>query len=642
VKLARVSIPYRAFQKVSSLVVAAVFFGTAGPAGTLLAVAGGSVFVLAAIGYELAYYRRFEYTLTGDTFDIDSGVISRRQREIPYSRIQNVDISRNVIQRLLGVSSVSLETAGGSSTEGSIQYVSEQEATRLQSEIRSRKERLKDPARDGPSADASAVGEPDQPDFTRDTAAESLEEEELYAISPEELGLVGALSFDPRLIGLIVLLGSGSLPVLTEYVPVVGAVALAGTALVAGALLLVVSWLLGVVSAVTNYYGFRLTLAGEELRYERGLFRRYSGSIPLEKVQTLSIQDNPPKRWFGYATLAIETAGYGPNDGGSYGTQAAVPIAKRERVLALAQEIETFDEPAFERPPRRARSRYAVRYFIAIGALVAAGFGANRLLELPVPWYLPAGLAVLIPVAAHYKWVHRGYSLGDDHVVTRNGFWKRETKLIPYYRIQNIIDSRSVFQRRWNIGTLNIDTAGTRSITGQAAAVVDFATDTIRQLRNELPERLQTSLAERETPGPAFGPVERASGTVEPSPTAGQDRATETTSGFDFPAYRQQSDGSSPAPGEPDVRTDTGQSDNPAESDEPSEGLPDHDTNGRGDPGHLEDTSLDKASFRAPDIQESDHDETAPSSADERDDDSHTDHRGQDQDQDRDQDQDQD
>ncbi|ERH03912.1 MAG: putative membrane protein, partial [Halorubrum sp. J07HR59] len=89
----------------------------------------------------------------------------------------------------------------------------------------------------------------------------------------------------------------------------VGAVALAGTALVAGALLLVVSWLLGVVSAVTNYYGFRLTLAGEELRYERGLFRRYSGSIPLEKVQTLSIQDNPPKRWFGYATLAIETAG---------------------------------------------------------------------------------------------------------------------------------------------------------------------------------------------------------------------------------------------------------------------------------------------------------------------------------------------
>jgi len=66
--------------------------------------------------------------------------------------------------------------------------------------------------------------------------------------------------------------------------------------------------------AFSNYYGFRLSRAGDELRYERGLFRRYSGSIPTEKVQALRIADNPAaKRALGYASLSIETAGYAPD-----------------------------------------------------------------------------------------------------------------------------------------------------------------------------------------------------------------------------------------------------------------------------------------------------------------------------------------
>jgi len=68
-------------------------------------------------------------------------VISRREREIPYRRSRtNVDVSRSVIQRALGVAAVDLETAGGgSSTEGSIRFVTPDEATRLQREVQRRK-----------------------------------------------------------------------------------------------------------------------------------------------------------------------------------------------------------------------------------------------------------------------------------------------------------------------------------------------------------------------------------------------------------------------------------------------------------------------------------------------------------------------
>ncbi len=636
-KLSSVSVPYRAFQKVSSLILVAVFISTAGPGGTVVGLAAGAVLILAAIGYEIAYYRRFEYELTADTFDITSGVISRRQREIPYGRIQNVDISRNVLQRLLGISSVSLETAGGSSTEGSIQYVTADEATRLQTEIRSLKKRASEPARRESETD-SAVDKGDKTDRARPADVDSIDdEEELYAISPTELGLVGALSFDPRLIGLIVFLGSGSLPVLFEYVPLIDAIALAGSALVLVALLLVVSWLLGVVSAVTNYYGFRLTRAGDELRYERGLFRRYSGSIPLEKVQTLSIEDNPLKRQFGYATLAIETAGYAPNEGGGQGTQAAIPIAKRERVMSLAREIEPFDEPELERPPRRARSRYVVRYVIATAVLVAISFGVTQFVAVPVPWYLPAGLTVLIPFAAHLKWAHRGYWLGEDHLITRNGFWNREAKLVPYYRIQTVIDSRTVFQRRWDIGSVTIDTAGTRSITGHAAASVDFATETVTQLREDLPGRLQTALGGRSTPGSTLRGVDQSGLSADRSGLGGNynDQIRSDTGGFNFPPDRQQSperlperdsdenrrtiDDHTAGPG--DALTDWGSSRNQPERQEP----PQPETTQSDTPESANCLEHDDE----PDEKNHDTPDTTDTRSDRTDSDSHTDHSNQ-------------
>jgi len=40
---------------------------------------------------------------------------------------------------------------------------------------------------------------------------------------------------------------------------------------------------------------------------------------PLDKVQTLTISESIPFRWFGYAALGVETAGYAPGQSGSRG-----------------------------------------------------------------------------------------------------------------------------------------------------------------------------------------------------------------------------------------------------------------------------------------------------------------------------------
>ena len=486
-KLAPQSIPYRAFQRVIGIVVLLFFLASANEWGLLLGGAAAAALLLVSVGYEVAYYRRFDYELTDDTLDISSGVISRREREIPYRRIQNVDVSRSVIQRAIGVAAVDLETAGGSSTEGSIRFVTPEEATRLQREVQRRKSDA------SPETGTDENGDPVGPT-----------EEDLFAISPRELALVGALSFDGRLIGLLAFLGSGSFPVLSGFLPDASAAVLTAFAIVAVGVLFLVSWVLGAGLAFSNYYGFRLSRAGNELRYERGLFRRYSGSIPTEKVQTLTVSDNPAKRALGYASLSIETAGYAPGQGGDYGSQAAVPIASTDRVYELAREVETFGEPSFSRPPKRIRWRYVFRYTIVVGVLTAIAFAIDWYVVPEIPWFAPLALLLAVPAAAHLKWKHRGYWLGEDHLLTRNGFWSREVKAVPYYRIQNVIDSRTIFQRRWNVATIVADTAGTGSLVGSDAAAIDFDIDEAIELRNELRARLQDALSERRARRTAF------------------------------------------------------------------------------------------------------------------------------------------
>ena len=558
-KLAATSIPYRALQKTSTIAISAVFIASIGTAGlgvpALGAVIAGGF--LLALGYEVAYYRRFEYELTEDTLDIRSGVFNRREREIPYGRIQNVDSSRNVFQRLVGLAALSIETAGGGSTEAALQYVTPFEAERLQLDIR-RAKRGESPTGNADTGATDADAATDQggraggagPPAASGTVDRELadEEEVLFEIAPSELALAGILSFDPRVPGAILALSTGSVPFVSPLIPIdAPPLVLVGLLALLVAAGVVLAWIVGAISAVVNYWGFRLTRSAEELRYERGLLQRYTGTIPFDKIQAITITDNPLKRRAGYATLVVETAGYAPSQTDGRGSEAAVPIAGRDRVDQLADEIEACEAGRFERPPKRIRRRYLVRYLLGVGALAGLLYGGAALFASTdaVPWPLLGIAALSTPLAAHYKWVHRGYRLGEDHLVTRNGFWSRETKRVAYYRIQTVIDSRTVFQRRWSVATVTADTAGSLSILGTDAAAVDIDQGDADRLRAELTDRLRTALAERRR--------QRRGGsfffdTVEPvaEPRAA-DESPDSRGSVDDDTDRQMGDGDSDA-----------------------------------------------------------------------------------------------
>jgi len=252
------------------------------------------------------------------------------------------------------------------------------------------------------------------------------------------------------------------------------------------------------------YYDFRLYRVGDDLRYERGLLSRYSGSIPLGKVQTVTVRENALMRRFGYAALAVETAGYGP--GSEDASNTAIPLDDLGTVVEYAEALGDVEYPTVERPPKRSRRRYAVRFAFVPLALAGALLAVDRFWTSFQWWYLPLAGLVLAPLAGHLRWRNRGHALTDGAFLARSGVWVRHTRVVPYFRVQTVVDERTVFQRYRDLASVTGDTASTASVVGGDATAYDVDESTAREVHRTLRERLAADvrrLRDREGQVPA-------------------------------------------------------------------------------------------------------------------------------------------
>lgn len=71
------------------------------------------VFLLLS-SYLFAYlaYKNWKYELSEKALKIEKGIIWKKYISIPYTRIQNVDIYRGLLSRILGLSDIQIQTAG--------------------------------------------------------------------------------------------------------------------------------------------------------------------------------------------------------------------------------------------------------------------------------------------------------------------------------------------------------------------------------------------------------------------------------------------------------------------------------------------------------------------------------------------------
>lgn len=119
------------------------------PTGLALAlVAGGSLLaILVVVGIVVAMrvvsYKHLYFIVGPEEFTLCSGVFSKKRVHVPYQRVQSIDQRATLLQRIFGVCTVLIDTAGGASNKAiTVPYVTKQQAEWLRAELYNRKNHL--------------------------------------------------------------------------------------------------------------------------------------------------------------------------------------------------------------------------------------------------------------------------------------------------------------------------------------------------------------------------------------------------------------------------------------------------------------------------------------------------------------------
>ena len=414
---------------------------------------------LVLLAWTTVEWLRRTYSLEGGALRLEEGVLARKLRAVPFDRIQQVDLVRKPLHRLLGVATLRVETAGGGSgAEVDLDVVTLSEAQALRASLLRAKAGLV-PATAGDQATGDqAAGE----------AAAAAGERVLLRLRLGEVMLAGITG--TRAAAVLVVLGPLSqaadwFPDLSDWL--LGRFdpqAVAPTtppAILAVAVLAVAIWLgLAAASSIFTDYGFTLARLGDDLVVRRGLLERREAVLPLARLQVVRVEESLLRRALGLASIRIQSAG---RSGGADQTASrlAIPVLQRAQVNRVLDELlaGAAPVPRLLAPPPAARRRAVTRSVVRTGVVTAVvALALWRLTWLGVLVVPPAvALAVLAGLAAYRS---LGHATRDGFLYARVGVPIRVTTVVPVAKAQSGSVRSTPFQRRSGLATLHVDIAG--------------------------------------------------------------------------------------------------------------------------------------------------------------------------------------
>ena len=409
---------------------------------------------IVALGRQLTYRYRYE---PGEIV-VRSGFLFRNERHVPYGRIQNIEAVQNLAHRLVNVVEVRIQTGGADEPEATMTVL----PVAALDEMRQRVAEARRPA-------ARAVPPEEQlaPVIFRLPAGEVLLsgfiENRGLLIVGAALGLLWELGVLPGMLQSALgaeVAGRGALRAAVRGI-FAGAwqpgSLLVAAVLVVGFLLL--TRVLSMGWALMRLHGFTVVREAADLRIAFGLLTRMTTTIPVRRIQQVTIRQTPLHRVFGRASVRVATAGGTGQDGASRQREWLAPIIRVDEVPRLLEEVlPGVGFTAFQWQPVHPRAfRRAVKVSMAVSLIpcvAMTGFLGWWGLAL-----LPSCLAFAV-VQARIAVANLGWARGDKEIAFRRGAFWRYVSIARVTKIQAVSVRESPFDRRAGMATLAVDTAG--------------------------------------------------------------------------------------------------------------------------------------------------------------------------------------
>lgn len=483
-------------------------------------IAIASAIVALSVVSSVITWRTRTWELTDAGIMLRSGLVTSKQLQVPYEHIHTVNMSSNLVERVLGLMTLDLDT-GAASSEGEatrIRGLQAGMAEALREELFRRKAAmLADQGLDArAAADASAEADdgasPTAPAPSPDACYTLTTAQLVFAALTEARVVAQAAAFLILIVQGINLLQESALVNLSD---VAGDIAVLPVALLVGAvalllaLALVVGFAISFVMSLIGFAGYRAERAGGRISVERGLLSRTSHTVALERIQSISIRQGIIRQLIGYAEVRASVVGaIGSSDETSTADGVVLhPFIRLTEVDAFLASIapdfsvvktgrvcfdsssEELEEIGLVRLPRAAARRLAFRTAMKSLALAVALAGAGvflaHVLLAGESWSMVrltiGALLVVMGVAVVARMIlsavlrYRDSRIGHDRarLVMVVGGVKRRTEVVLRARLQHATASASPFQRRVQVATFMTRTAATSDLVLRDVSAAD-------------------------------------------------------------------------------------------------------------------------------------------------------------------------
>jgi putative membrane protein len=421
----------------------------------LLYVALGAVIISAVVGV-VAYLRYVNFTFyiseENEEFIINEGIFNKSKITIQLDKIQQVNINQNLVQRIINVYSLDVDTAGNDKKKGNIKAISHELALSLKSKL------------------LENDNKEDNTDFTQITDPKTSFAMPFLKIDLVSLFKIGVTSNYVKTIGLLLtffftvydsleqagktdVISSNNVNQLVQNKPILYVI------LLFVVLLFTIVFILNIGRTIIKFFGYTVAKQKGSLVLSYGLINTKSTILKPEKVQITKISSNYFQKKLNVLEIKIKQA-VGSEEG------------KNKNIIEIpgcnSLEADEILKLLFKELPQKGEMlqpnfrKLVFSIFLLIIVPLSVYLGVGYWGDAAVLDYSAVAIFYSITVLVLLFFGFKNYRLfvNDHYIIKQSGAWDIDNEIIQLEKIQALTTSQLFWHKNINIGSLTLHTAG--------------------------------------------------------------------------------------------------------------------------------------------------------------------------------------
>lgn len=433
--------------------------------------AGVAAAVVGILLFSFLEWKKFGFWLEEDRIIIRKGLLFRDEKTIYYGRIHSVNVEQPLIQRLLGVAQVKIETPGGNKkADGVLPALSVKEAAQIQLMLRGQAKASVQPENQLQTdlkveSDGKPLAQVKSPAFNPVVTTEIQLLTPAFRLNTAQLLQAAATSMN---FGLVAAFIAGLYSLADDFIDQLlpdhffETVVEDSASLMPSYIFIVFiivlglgfAWLLSIVLYILKYSGFTVRRDGAQISVSYGLLEKKTYVFDPKKVQAVIIKEGLLRQIIGYAEIQLQVISSDKKE-----QLMLHPFVKRSDVhkvlSAFVPQVKLPSNADMTGAPKR-----AILYYVRIELMItiAACIALILLLKADGLWSL-----LLVPIVVWWRrscFKAAGLKLEDGQLTLRRRFISRSTYLIRRPQIVTMRVNRSTQQQRRKLLTLSVHAMG--------------------------------------------------------------------------------------------------------------------------------------------------------------------------------------